>query len=200
MQDPHHYYIIYKPYRMVSQFISNDHQQRRKRFLGELTTFPEGSMAVGRLDEKSEGLLLITTNGKWSDQINRSDSVDKEYYVQVDGTIDEIAIESLRNGVFIGINGRKYKTKECEVELLEQIPDLPATVQKIRDDRHGPTSWLRIILHEGKFRQIRKMTSAVGFPTLRLARIRIGDFKLDQLNNESCMKLSQKDIEKYFTL
>lgn len=185
---------------MVSQFISNDDKQRRKRFLGELGDFVPESMAVGRLDEKSEGLLLITTNGKWSNQINKSNNVDKEYYVQVDGAIDDIAIESLQNGVAIGINGKKYLTKKCEVAILDEIPQLPETSQKIRDDRHGPTSWLRIILHEGKFRQIRKMTSAVGFPTLRLARVRIGNFTLEELNNETLMKLSMEDVDRYFTL
>lgn len=184
---------------MVSQFISNDDKQRRKRFLGELGDFVPESMAVGRLDEKSEGLLLITTNGKWSNQINTSNNVDKEYHVQVDGAIDDLAVESLRNGVFIGINGKKYKTQPCVVHLLDDVPDLPDTVQKIRDDRHGPTSWLSITLHEGKFRQIRKMTSAVGFPTLRLARVRIGNYTINDLNNKTVIELSKKDVLDYFT-
>ncbi|GAA4945116.1 pseudouridine synthase [Algibacter agarivorans] len=169
----HRHFIIYKPYGYLSQFYSNSKQQKSKNFLGELHDFPEGIMAIGRLDEKSEGLLLLTTDGKMSDFVN-SQKVEKEYYAQVDGAISEDAIKQLKTGVEIGFEGRKYKTKPCKAFKLEVIPDLPLRKQKIRDDRHGPTSWVSVTLNEGKFRQVRKMTSAVGFPTLRLVRVRVG--------------------------
>jgi 23S rRNA pseudouridine2457 synthase len=137
-------------------------------------------MSVGRLDEKSEGLLLITTDGRVSDFIN-SKKVDKEYYAQVDGDITIEAIDSLKKGVEIGFNGKKYITKPCKAIKLENIPDLPIRTKKIRDNRHGPTSWISIILNEGKYRQVRKMTSAVGFPTLRLVRVRVGTIKIDNM-------------------
>ena len=176
----HRHFIIYKPYGYLSQFQSNASKQQSKKFLGSLYDFPKDIMAIGRLDEKSEGLLLLTTDGKMSNFIN-SQKVEKEYYAQLDGDIPELAISRLRAGVEIGFNGKKYQTKPCMVSKLDKLPDLPKRGQKIRDDRHGPTSWISITLTEGKFRQVRKMTSAVGFPTLRLVRIRVGDIYLGSL-------------------
>lgn len=175
---------------MVSQFVTNDRSQRKKRFLGELGDFPTGSMAVGRLDEDSEGLLLITTNGAWSNTINKSARWEKEYYAQLDGLITTEALELLQRGVSISVNGTSYLTKPCKVALLPHTPDLPVTLQRIRDDRHGPTSWIALILNEGKFRQVRKMTAAVGFPTLRLARVRIGHFTIKNLRDKQVVHVS----------
>ena len=175
-----HYFILYKPYGYLSQFISNDKKEQNKKFLGELYNFPKGIMAVGRLDEKSEGLLLLTTDGKFSAQIT-SIKVEKEYYVQLDGDITQDAINKMKEGVLIGFNGKKYLTKPALVLKLECIPQLPKRSKKIRDDRHGPTSWISIVIKEGKFRQVRKMTSAVGYPTLRLVRVRVGNYKINDL-------------------
>lgn len=174
----HKHFLIYKPYGYLSQFYSNSKQQKTKKFLGTLYDFPDGIMAVGRLDEKSEGLLLLTTDGEMSNFVN-SKKVEKEYYAQLDGDISEEAIKALKSGVEIGFDGKKYQTKPCKAFKLEKAPNLPKHTQKIRDDRHGPTSWVSITLNEGKFRQVRKMTSAVGFPTLRLVRIRVGSILLN---------------------
>ncbi|MFT4850025.1 MAG: 23S rRNA pseudouridine2457 synthase [Parvicella sp.] len=175
----HRHFILHKPYGYISQFLSNSPKSHKKKFLGELANFPEGTMSIGRLDEKSEGLLLLTTDGKLSDTINSS-AVEKEYYAQLDGLISSQAIRKMIKGVQIGIHGKKYLTKPCDVKEIKS-PDFPLRTQKIRDDRHGPTSWVSIILSEGKFRQVRKMTSAVGFPTLRLVRVRVGEIHLDEL-------------------
>jgi len=174
----HHHFLLHKPYGYLSQFIYE--LKRKKRLLGELYDFPEGTMAIGRLDEDSEGLLLLTTDGKVSEQI-RSKKVNKEYYVQVDGLITPEAIEQIKKGVEIGFNGTKYTTKPCEAFILNEIPNFGPRGKKIRDERHGPTSWASIIVSEGKFRQVRKMTAAVGFPTLRLVRVRIGSVHLNNL-------------------
>lgn len=176
----HHHFILHKPYGYLSQFIYE--LKRKKKLLGELHDFPEGTMAIGRLDEDSEGLLLLTTDGKMSEYI-RSRKVDKEYYVQVDGIITQTAIDEIKKGVEIGFNGTKYITKPCEARLIHKIPNFGARGKKIRDERHGPTSWASITVNEGKFRQVRKMTSAVGFPTLRLVRVRIGDVHLNNLQS-----------------
>ena len=176
----HRHFIIYKPYGVLSQFGSNDSKQQSKKFLGILHDFPEGIMPIGRLDEKSEGLLLLTTDGKMSDFIN-SQKVEKEYYALLNGAIAQLEIERLKVGVEIGFEGRKYQTKPCKVFKLNEVPNLPERSKKIRDARHGPTSWISITLNEGKFRQVRKMTSAVGFPTLRLVRVRVGNIHLNSM-------------------
>ena len=174
----HKSFKIFKPYGYLSQF--KYELKPKKKVLGELYDFPEGIMAIGRLDEDSEGLLLLTTDGKIS-EIIRSKIVEKEYYVQVDGIISDLAIEQLKSGVEIGFDGQKYLTKPCLAFAVGEIPDFGIRAKKIRDERHGPTSWISITITEGKNRQIRKMTAAVGFPTLRLVRIRIGNVILDNM-------------------
>jgi len=164
---------------MVSQFVRNE-PKRTKVLLGELHPFPEGTMAIGRLDEKSEGLLLLTTDGKTSEQV-RSSCVEKEYLVQVDGQVTQEAIKTLENGVEIGLEGKKYLTNPCKARILTTPPDLPKRQRKIRDARHGPTSWISITINEGKNRQVRKMTAAVGHPTLRLVRVRVGQIELGNM-------------------
>ena len=107
----HRHFILHKPYGYLSQFVYE--LKRKKKLLGELHDFPKGTMAIGRLDEDSEGLLLLTTDGKMS-EIVRSKKVDTEYYVQVDGIITQEAIDKMKKGVEIGFNGTKYTTKPCE--------------------------------------------------------------------------------------
>lgn len=176
----HRHFIINKPFGYLSQFVTNQGKQKNKKLLGELFDFPEGIMAIGRLDEQSEGLLLLTTDGLVSEEV-RGKNVEKEYYAQVDGDINEAAIRLLEQGVEIGFEGKKYITEPCKSKKLDPPPDFPSRPKKIRDERHGPTSWVSLILTEGKFKQVRKMTAAVGFPTLRLIRVRIGQIKLDKM-------------------
>ncbi|CAN5607175.1 pseudouridine synthase [soil metagenome] len=173
----HRHFIIHKPFGYLCQFVCD---LKKKKLLGELYDFPEGTMAIGRLDEDSEGLLLLTTDGKMSELI-RSRKTEKEYYVQVDGLITDEEIARLRLGVEIGIRNVKYRTLPCKVMLLQNSPDFAPRTKKIRDDRHGPTCWISITLTEGKLRQVRKMTAAVGFPTLRLMRVRVGTIHLNAL-------------------
>jgi 23S rRNA pseudouridine2457 synthase len=173
----HRHFIVHKPYGYLSQFIYEGKRKKRKKLLGQLFDFPQGTMAIGRLDENSEGLLLLTTDGKVSEHI-RSNKVEKEYYVQVDGLIDDDAIAQLQKGVEIGFDGQKYITKPCKAFHVQSLDEITLADRKVRDDRHGPKSWLGIVVTEGKFRQVRKMTAAVGFPTLRLVRVRIGTIRL----------------------
>lgn len=187
-----HHFKIYKPYGFLSQFITQQKTRRNKKLLGELYDFPEGTMAIGRLDEDSEGLLLLTTDGKVSAEITGS-KVEKEYFVQVDGIITQEAISKMQEGVEIGIHGKKYITGPCRASILPSPPSFPERAKKIRDDRHGPTSWISIILREGKFRQVKKMTAAVGFPTLRLVRVRIGNEFLDGMDAGETRKVEKFD-------
>ena len=183
----HRHFLLHKPLGFLSQFIRTG--KRKKRLLGELYEFPEGTMAIGRLDEYSEGLIFLTTDGMESfNVLNRK--VEKEYYVQLDGVITDEAIEQLKTGVEIGVKGTRYMTKPCTAAKIS-IPDFPQRVKKIRDERHGPTSWATITIREGKNRQIRKMTAGVGFPTLRLIRVRIGDVQLGSLKAGETLEVNE---------
>ncbi len=184
------HFKLFKPYGFISQFVINGKQKRNKRLLGELYNFPKGTMAIGRLDEKSEGLLLLTTDGATSTFIT-SNQIEKEYYVQVDGLITSNAIQVLATGVLITVNSKPYLTKPSKVFVLEKTPNFPERGRKIRDARHGPTSWISITITEGKFRQVRKMTSAVGFPTLRLVRVRVGTITLANLKMGEVERLKE---------
>lgn len=191
MEEKHRHFKLFKPYGFLSQFVYE--QKRNKKLLGDLYHFPKGTMAIGRLDEDSEGLLLLTTNGKLSEMV-RSKKVEKEYFVQVDGLITSVAIEALQQGVQIGVNGDKYVTKPCKAFVVIQVPDFGLRAKKIRADRHGLTSWLSITISEGKFRQVRKMTAAVGYPTLRLVRVRIGNIILNDLNAGEVIEIFDEDF------
>ncbi len=176
----HKHYIIHKPFGYLSQFIANGKTKSRHKYLGELYDFPEGTMSIGRLDLQSEGLLFLTTDGQVSHEV-RSKKIEKEYYVQLDGEVTNEALEKLQNGVEISTDSGPYQTLPSTAKIIED-PNFGIRVgRKVRDDRHGPTTWVSITINEGKFRQVRKMTAAVGYPTLRLVRVRIGDILLDGL-------------------
>ncbi|WP_309613067.1 pseudouridine synthase [Flavobacterium sp.] len=187
----HHHFLIHKPHGYLSQFVYE--KKRHKKLLGELYNFPKGTMAIGRLDEDSEGLLLLTTDGMMSEMV-RSKTVEKEYYAQVDGMINEEAVAQIKKGVEIGFKGIRYTTKECEAKIIYQLPESIGEGRRIRDQRHGPTSWVSITLTEGKFRQVRKMTAAVGFPTLRLVRIRVGNLHLQNLKAGEVLHVNKFEL------
>jgi 23S rRNA pseudouridine2457 synthase len=187
----HRHFMVHKPWGYMSQFVC---ELKKKKLLGLLHDFPAGTMAIGRLDEASEGLLLLTTDGKTSELI-RDKKIEKEYYAQVDGLITDEAVTQLQQGVEIGLHGGKYQTLPCQAFRLETPPSFGERGRKIRDDRHGPTSWVSIIVTEGKFRQVRKMTAAVGFPTLRLVRVRIGGIELGALPAGGV-----REVESFFPL
>lgn len=180
---------IFKPYGMLSQFVNNQTRRKNKRLLRELGTFPEGIMSVGRLDQDSEGLLFLTTDGKFSHKIT-STHIEKEYWVQVDGKATEHHVDQLSNGLKISIYGKPFQTQPCKVRLIKPPEYLPKRAKAIRNENdHGATSWLSIILTEGKYRQVRKMTAKVGLPTLRLVRYRIGEETIEDMKAEEVRRL-----------
>ena len=185
--------MAHKPVRYLTQFVYSGKRASRKKLLGSLHDFAEGTMAIGRLDENSEGLLLLTTDGMVSHKV-RSKKVEKEYYVMVDGLITDEAVERMKTGVEIGVDGGKYMTLPCEARRLEVDPNFPASERRIRDDRHGPSSWASITITEGKNRQVRKMTAAVGFPTLRLIRVRIANICLNDLPAGEVLELESIEV------
>lgn len=190
----HRHFIIHKPYGYLSQFVHNERRRKNRKLLGQLYDFPEGTMSIGRLDQDSEGLLLLTTDGKVSHQV-LSKKVEKEYYIQVDGIITDEAIEALKQGVDIALQGETYETLPCKAFRLDPAPDFPPRSQKIRDARHGPTSWMSVTVNEGKFRQVRKMSAAVGFPTLRLVRVRIGNIHLNDMKSGEVLEVDDFGID-----
>ncbi len=177
-------FLLYKPYGMLSQFT--------REAPGHITLadvdfhFPKDVYPVGRLDADSEGLLLLTNDKSLNKRLlNPTNKHPRTYWVQVEGIPDEIAIERLRNGVDIHVDGKQHRTLPAEVRPLSAPPELPARVPPIRVRKSIPDSWIEIILIEGKNRQVRRMCAAVGFPVLRLVRVQIGGLGLidPTLNN-----------------
>lgn len=177
----HHHYLLNKPHSYLSQFTNRHTTRRNKKMLGELHDFAPGTMSIGRLDENSEGLLLLTTDGKVSFAITGGKKVEKEYYAQVLGEVNEQAIQELNAGVEIGINGKRYQTLPCRTSLLDPAPEFSFPPRREHHPSHGPTSWISVTLREGKYRQVRKMAAAVGHPVIRLIRVRIGEIRLGDM-------------------
>ncbi|MBB6243520.1 rRNA large subunit pseudouridine synthase E [Rhodanobacter sp. MP1X3] len=162
-----------KPYGVLCQFTDENGRRTLADFVRQKDVY-----AAGRLDQDSEGLLLLTDDGSLAHRLtDPRHKQPKTYVAQVDGEIDDTALSALRNGV-----------------LLNDGPSLPATAERIdepgwlwprdppvRFRKHLPTSWLSLSIREGRNRQVRRMTAAVGFPTLRLIRVRVGDYALDGL-------------------
>lgn len=169
------YYALYKPYGYLSQFVC---EHNNKKLLGALHHFPEGVMPVGRLDEPSEGLLLLSNNGKFHKHL-LAHHVEKEYWVLVEGHVHDDTIKQLSEGVGISTQSTIYQTKPAMVNRLEHVL-FEERKPKVRYHPRKQHTWLSIAVKEGKYRQIRKMTAAVGHPTLRLVRMRIGNLMLHQ--------------------
>ncbi len=176
--DTHRYFILNKPYNMVSQFVST----HPVPLLGDIDFhFPEGTHAIGRLDKESEGLLLLTTNKKITRLLFQGKQPHKrKYLIQVGGIIEDSTIYKLREGVSIEVeNGKEYITKPTDVNLVNEPENLFSSGYVLHE--RVPNSWLEIILTEGKFHQVRKMVKAVRHPCKRLIRISIEDLTLGNL-------------------
>ncbi|MGN6541011.1 MAG: pseudouridine synthase [Ginsengibacter sp.] len=185
------YFIVHKPFNVLSQFSSTDHKKTLKDFFD----VPSNVYPIGRLDYDSEGVLILSDDKKLNqnllDPINEHE---REYWVQVDGNISEDAIEKLQEGVLVNINGKMYRTKKCIVKRFSHSPNVTERNPPIRFRKSVPDSWIKIILKEGKNRQVRKMTAAVGFPTLRLIRYRIEKITLDNLLPGKMKIISKQEL------
>ena len=165
--------LFNKPYGVLCQFRAVDGRQTLKDFIVEPAIYP-----AGRLDADSEGLLALTGDGILQNHISAPEhKLVKTYYAQVEGMPTAKAIEQLRSGVAL----REYVSKPAKVELVEPPDWLWPRQPPVRFRKNIPTSWLRIAISEGKNRQVRHMTAAVGFPTLRLIRFAIGDWTIAEL-------------------
>jgi 23S rRNA pseudouridine2457 synthase len=181
------YIIFYKPYGVLCQFTQDTpERQTLKDYIDIPKIYP-----VGRLDWDSEGLVLLTDNGKLQHRLSDPKfGHERAYWVQVERIPDVVAIEKLTKGVEI----QDYRTKPAKVSLLPEEPNLPERDPPIRFRKNVPTAWLELVLTEGKNRQVRRMTAAVGFPTLRLVRVKIGKLGLDGLKLGDFRELEMNEI------
>ena len=176
-----------KPFAVLSQFSSD---QSPNRTLAEFG-FPPGVYPVGRLDADSEGLLILSDQPKWNARLLRpGQGHEREYWVQVEGVATPEKLQRLATGVVI--QGRA--TLPCAAHALEQAPGFPARNPPIRSRKTVPNCWLSIVLREGRNRQVRRMTAAVGLPTLRLVRVRIGKLQLKDLAPGDWREVQESEI------
>ncbi|HEY9256600.1 pseudouridine synthase [Chitinophaga sp.] len=188
------YFIINKPHNMVSQFVSS----HPVRLLGELDfDFPEGTHAIGRLDNDSEGLLILTTNKKVTRLLFQGKAPhERTYLVRVKGIMSEATLQRLKEGVAICIaEGQEYITTPCRVEIVPRPPGLFDHPRELPNN--APHTWLTITLTEGKFHQVRKMVGAVHHRCQRLIRISIEDLLLGNLQPGEVKELPE---EEFFSL
>lgn len=165
--------VFNKPYGVLPCFTDPDGRPT----LADYVSVPE-VYAAGRLDADSEGLMLLTSDGALAHRItDPKHKLPKVYLVQVERAPDEQALAKLRAGVVLS----GQKTRPADARLLTKEPELPPRPVPIRFRKHVPTAWLEITLHEGMNRQVRRMTAAVGHPTLRLVRVAIGPIRLGDL-------------------
>lgn len=192
-QQIHRYFIINKPYKMVSQFISPD----KVGLLKDIPfNFPEGIHAIGRLDNYSEGLLILTTNKKVTKLLFESKTPHKRtYLVQVRDIVTPEKLLQLQNGVSIRIKGGDYyTTPSCQVSIVEKPIDFYKRENEFKEGL--PNTWLLITLTEGKFHQVRKMVDAVRHRCKRLIRISIEDLALNNLQPGEVKEMEESDFFK----
>jgi 23S rRNA pseudouridine2457 synthase len=185
------YFILHKPFNMVSQFIST----HKVGLLGDLDfTFPEGTHAIGRLDNHSEGLLLLTTNKKVTRLLFLSDTPhERTYLVQINNELSKENLEKLRTGVSFKIKtGVIYTTAPCEVSIV-QNPETICLMEE-RLTAYPPNTWLLITITEGKYHQVRKMIAAIKHKCKRLIRISIEDIYLGNLPPGRISELGEKEF------
>jgi len=171
----HRTIVFYKPYDVLCQFTPGDTPHRAT--LADYIRIP-GVYPAGRLDRDSEGLLLLTSDGALQHRLTDPKFAHpRTYWVQVEGSAKETDLHPLRKGIRI----QDYTTRPAQARILPADPELPARTPPIRYRAAIPTSWIEITLTEGRNRQVRRMTAAIGFPTLRLVRVAIGPLKLEGL-------------------
>ncbi len=189
------YYLLYKPFQVLSQFTSVD----GKNCLKDIVNVSKDVYPVGRLDYDSEGLLLLTNDTTVNHQLlHPSFEHARVYWVQVEGVITDDALLALTKGVMISVDGKQHKTKPATLSLLDITITIPERNPPIRFRKNIPTTWVSIQLTEGKNRQVRKMFASVGFPVLRLIRAQLGTYQINGMQPGDCLKLSHQEVQEGF--
>ncbi len=187
------YFIIHKPFNVLSQFSAVEGKKTLKDFFD----VPSNVYPVGRLDYDSEGLLILTNDTSLNKKLlHPTHAHERTYWVQVDGTIDDKALDQLSQGVTINVDGKNYVTKPGKALRFDAEPKVAERNPPVRFRKSIPTSWLQLTVTEGKNRQVRKMTAAVGFPTLRLIRFSIEKLTIESLLPGEMSELSATAITK----
>jgi 23S rRNA pseudouridine2457 synthase len=182
------YYLLNKPYGVLSQFTDKENRDT----LTSIYHFPKDVYPVGRLDLDSEGLLLLTNDKSLTDYLlNPKKKHEREYYVQVESIPTKEALQKLRQGIEL----KEGKTLPAKVKIIDD-PKFPDRVPPIRVRKNIPVSWISLILTEGRNRQVRRMTAAAGYPTLRLVRVRIKNLMLGELKSGEFRELKEEEIKK----
>jgi 23S rRNA pseudouridine2457 synthase len=185
MRDTLRYIILYKPYGVVSSFTDREGHATLKTLIDRPGVYP-----AGRLDMDSEGLLFLSDDGPIMHALTDPHyEHPKTYFVQVEGIVEPGTLAKLMRGVEV----KGVMTRRCQALVIPE-PELPPRAQPVTP--HGPTTWLRIVLHEGRKRQIRHMTAAVGHPTLRLVRVAIGPLSLGNMKPGEWRELGEEEVER----
>ncbi|MCD6066424.1 MAG: pseudouridine synthase [Bacteroidetes bacterium] len=186
----HRYYAIYKPYKMLSQFVP----VKKKRTLAQIEyVFAEGTHALGRLDDNTEGLLLLTNDKSVTALLmHPSQKHRRVYWVQVHGTVEQESLDTLQKGVPIRLENLDYITLPCEAKIIPAPENLPPRAHPV--GTHFATTWIELVLYEGKFHQVRKMTAVIGHQTMRLIRISMEDMHLPDFIPGSVKEFSKEEF------
>jgi 23S rRNA pseudouridine2457 synthase len=188
------YILFHKPYQVLTQFSAEGDKKTLADFLPGI---PANIYPVGRLDYDSEGLLLLTDDKSITHHLlDPLFAHPRTYWVQVEGILINNAIDQLNKGVTISIDGKKYITKRADARIMDNPPKVAERTPPIRFRKNVPDSWLSLTIKEGKNRQVRRMTAAVGYPTLRLIRYAIGSITLDGLKPGEHRFADPQEIQK----
>lgn len=196
MQYSFQYYIFYKPFQVLSQFSAEGNKATLSHFFSGVK---KDIYPVGRLDYDSEGLLLLTNDKRLNHRLLHPRFIhEREYWSQVEGIPATSDLKKMENGVAINVDGKEYKTKKSIARILHEQPDIPERNPPIRYRKNIPASWISLTLTEGKNRQVRKMTAAIGYPTLRLIRYRIGSVTISDMLPGDIIEADNSIIKELF--